>query len=142
MIKKILKNLIGWVIFIILVLAGLYAYDYYRISKGQNPITILKIGSYKNYEKINIRGKVESVLISSDAKTSTIVVKGVIAEGTDTDYASIKVTLDTVITKAPYNEKLVLGQIVKGDIVEVTFSGPVLESYPVQATAKHITIVE
>lgn len=137
-----IKKTIGGVIFIAIAIGGLYAYDYYRISNGQNPVTILKIGSYKNYEKINIRGKVENVVISSTGKTATIVVKGIIAEGTDTDYASITVNSDTIITKSPYKERMVLGQIEKGDIVEVTFTGPVAESYPVQATAKHVTILD
>ena len=56
------------------------------------------------------------------------------------DSAIITISSDTKILKE--NEETEIEVLEEGLIVEVTFDGPVAESYPVQATAKEITIIE
>lgn len=74
----------------------------------------------------------------------SIMVEGKIESDTEHDKASVSVKEKTKIFKQQ-GEDTVPGDfadIVTGSVVEVTFTGPVAESYPVQATAGEIVILD
>ena len=91
--------------------------------------------------QIDIRGEVKSVVKDGD-KISSIYVEGVLTEDTRYDKATIRITDDTAIATCVKGADLPVQDIHQGSIVEVTFTGPVAESYPVQATAKLLRIIE
>ena len=60
--------------------------------------------------------------------------------GSAVDRASVRVTADTVVWTAE-GVRGAASDLAKGDRVAVWFSGPVAESYPVQATAGDVEIL-
>ncbi len=56
--------------------------------------------------------------------------------------ASVKVTGETEMVREKSREKLHFADLEKGMLVKVWFQGPVAESWPVQATAGKIAVVE
>jgi len=90
----------------------------------------------------SIRGEVLERREGAGNISGTILVKGEMEPDTDYDYASVKVT-------APVIYKIVEGRywdatwedVTKGQTVEVWFIGPVAESYPVQATAGQLVLL-
>ncbi len=89
-----------------------------------------------NGAETNIKGTVTNITINGNV--GFIYVEGTFSPESDYDKASIKITEDTVIEKD--NVKVTINDIKEGDLVKVTFTGPVAESYPVQATASYINI--
>jgi hypothetical protein len=99
-------------------------------------------------DPVSIRGRVTGVIAAGQGMREAHVAGFVRVEGArepDTGYdkASITVTDSTTITIDEKGERRAAGfeAIHEGDSVEATFTGPVRESYPVQATAGRITIV-
>ncbi|MDD2376811.1 MAG: DUF3221 domain-containing protein [Clostridia bacterium] len=90
--------------------------------------------------KIDIRGTVKNISIFGD--TATILVEGQKEADTYYDKASIRIDKKTLITKVPLNRIIDISEITVGDKVEVTFIGPVAESYPVQAVAELVNLIE
>lgn len=89
-----------------------------------------------DYEKVNIYGNVkniykESILIKS-IENSALYDK---ASVTIDNKSMIIVSTNGKLTKGTFDD------LNEGDIVYVIFSGPVAESYPIQAYAKKILIV-
>ncbi len=79
----------------------------------------------------------------------TIYVEGPLNEDTFYDKASIKITSSTLIyqvdNQLSSNDQFVqipFSELQTGMMVEVTFTGPVLESYPVQATTKKVLVLD
>ena len=79
----------------------------------------------------------------------TIYVEGLLYEDTFYDKASIKITSSTLIyqvdNQLSSNDQFVqipFSELQTGMMVEVTFTGPVLESYPVQATTKKVLVLD
>lgn len=93
-------------------------------------------------DKIGIRGQIEQVTAGSDNEVSSILVKGQLQSDTQVDYASISIDKNTKITRSGSAEKVKSQELKKDMTVEVVFDGPVAESYPVQARAKSIKILE
>ena len=98
-------------------------------------------------EKIDIRGIISSAEIVEDEDGSTvmrILVEGEIAPDTNVDKALVSVAPLTLILQAADGEvwELTARDLEAGMAVEVRFSGPVMESYPVQATAEFVVIVD
>jgi hypothetical protein len=62
------------------------------------------------------------------------------ARGGSVDRASVRVTRDTVVWTAG-GVRGSASDLAQGERVAVWFSGPVAESYPVQATAGHIEVL-
>ncbi|WP_025641885.1 DUF3221 domain-containing protein [Schnuerera ultunensis] len=92
-------------------------------------------------EIIDIRGEIKEVYADEESLLiQSILVEGQIEDDTKYDIATITITSDTKIFKD--NEEVAIEDIGEGLKVEVTFDGPVAESYPVQATAKKIIIIE
>lgn len=88
---------------------------------------------------LGIRGAVTDVSMSGGELTMLV-------EATGSDYgmydkASVRVGADTVVVKQN-GDMAAVEQIKTGDNVEVVFSGPVAESYPVQGRALRVTILD
>jgi beta-N-acetylhexosaminidase len=100
-------------------------------------------------EKADIRGSFTNVSASDDdAKKKgflcTLRVEGTKEKTTTYDKASVKITGKTKILKQDGRERkeAKVEDIRKGCKVQIDFTGPVAESYPVQATAGTIVILE
>ena len=113
------------IILLILVLSTLTVYNNY-IDKSK-------------INRIDIRGTVTNISVFGN--TTTILVEGQKEDDTYYDKASIRTDVKTLITKDLPSKKINVGEIKIGDKIEVTFTGPVAESYPVQAVAQLINII-
>ena len=113
------------IIFVILVLSAVAVYNNY-------------VDTSKIF-RIDIRGTVTNVSRFGD--TATILVEGQQESDTYYDKASIRIDKKTLITKSPFSKIIDISEITVGDKVEVTFNGPVAESYPVQAVAELINLI-
>lgn len=82
----------------------------------------------------SIRGTVSTVT------GSTMLIEGVVESDTSFDKASVTITEDTQIFNAD-NRPVSAVDLSPGLRVEAWFTGPVAESYPVQATASDIRIL-
>lgn len=72
--------------------------------------------------------------------TGSVFVEGDLAtNGAEYDKAYVSITTDTIIYM---NEKADIGNLEVGQYVQVFFEGPVMESYPVQARAKQINVID
>lgn len=101
--------------------------------------------------QVDIRGTILNInpaQVNSNI-LGTIYVEGLLYEDTFYDKASIKITSSTLIyqvdNQLSSNDQFVqipFSELQTGMMVEVTFTGPVLESYPVQATAKKVLVLD
>lgn len=87
-----------------------------------------------------IRGTIASVSEGPDGITG-ILVEGPIANGTTLDKAALTITEKTRVLSAS-DEKVDAGTLETGMRVEVWTTGPVRESYPVQADADVVRVLE
>jgi hypothetical protein len=89
---------------------------------------------------IGIRGEVTNI---TTGKNTVILVEGKVADDTIYDKASVTVNPDTRILsmKDGKETEASLEDIKLFDTVEVVFTGPVAESYPVQGSAKLVRIL-
>src|SRR5262245_41483966 len=106
-------------------------------------------GNEKKPEKADIRGLITRVAEANKearqkGNLGTILVEGYKEPTTQYDKASVRVTDKTRITLRFGPEKKNWGfeDLKKGRKVQIIFIGPVAESYPVQATAKEIVVLE
>lgn len=88
--------------------------------------------------QIGIRGSIQQITPTADG--ATILVEGNVEEDTSYDKAHIRINKDTNI-KDNSNKTLQISDLQEGDTVEVSFIGPVAESYPVQGVAHTITVI-
>jgi hypothetical protein len=95
----------------------------------------------------DIRGRITGIVPAPGMESRKIVgfvrIEGRRDSTTGYDKAAVTVTDSTVITLT-FDGKQATGgfaDIREGDSVEASFTGPVRESYPVQATARHISIL-
>lgn len=105
-------------------------------------IMLISLSGCQKEEQISIRGEITSVNMSSDNKIVSILVEGELEEDTFHDKASIKIDNNTRIYIGDAKKKVSADELEEGMIVESIFKGPVAESYPVQAKAKLIRILE
>lgn len=90
---------------------------------------------------IGIRGEIKEIYKTEDELSVTgILVEGEVQD--DTMYDSGNITIDDNTEIYMGEEKISTEELETGLMVEVVFDGPVAESYPVQGTAKKITIIE
>jgi len=94
----------------------------------------------------DIRGNITSLQASGESgggTTGSILVEGTLQPDTKVDRASIRITRDTLIFDdvAGRRTRTGFGALEVGETVEAIFTGPVLESYPVQATAAQVVIL-
>lgn len=105
-------------------------------------IIILSLIGCQKEERIDIRGEITGINISNDNKIVSLMVEGELEEDTSHDKASIRIVKNTKIYMANTKNKISTNELKEGMKVEAIFEGPVAESYPVQATAKLIRIIE
>ena len=87
-----------------------------------------------------IRGTIQSVS-QTDAGVAAILVAGPLADGTTLDKAMLSITDETRVLSS-IDEPLGSDALATGLRVEVWITGPVRESYPVQAEADVIRLLE
>lgn len=99
--------------------------------------------------KADVRGMVTNVSAANEEAKKKGILGSILVEGAkekDTSYdkASIRVTDKTKIEKLVGKERkpAKFDDLKKGAKVQALFTGPVAESYPVQAAAKEILILE
>lgn len=78
----------------------------------------------------------------TDVSGTTVLIENDPLEQSGSDKASVEVLPDTEISRQQGQVPATPEDLEAGQLVEATFSGPVAESYPVQATANSITILE
>jgi Protein of unknown function (DUF3221) len=91
----------------------------------------------------DITGAVRDLTLSDDAGTVALLVVADPGVASTYDRASVRVTKESTVW-APAGEgrtELTVGDLAEGQRVAVWFSGPVAESYPVQATAGAVEIL-
>lgn len=98
-------------------------------------------GSAKN---VSIRGIIQNVADLANGEGKSILVEGRQEPDTSHDKASVRVSKTAKIYKMANGKKQRASgaDLQKGQLVEVVFDGPVALSYPVQATAGEIVILE
>lgn len=112
-------------------------------------VTSLNAEEKDKRKKASIRGEIKVVKeANEDAKKKGVLgslrVEGAKEDTTDYDKAVISITKDTKISKVMGKEFMPakFEDLKKGCKVRANFKGPVAESYPVQATAGDIVILE
>lgn len=93
----------------------------------------------------DIIGHISMVIaLPTEPRTGLVIIEGPRREETLYDRASVIVSMATVIIdKTGAGERIAaFGFLTAGQKVEALFTGPVAESYPVQATASLITVLE
>ena len=91
----------------------------------------------------DIRGAITSVTDGSGDVIGSVRIEGVIDEDTSYDKAVVRVENDTSIYRQVGNAlmEITFAELTEGQTVVAWFTGPVAESYPVQAKASQIVIV-
>lgn len=90
---------------------------------------------------ISIRGVVKDIVQGKNG--ITMLVEGKLEHDTSFDKASVTVNMSSKVLRdnTPITTLFAFSEIKKGDTIEVTFNGPVAESYPVQGVAATVRIV-
>lgn len=98
--------------------------------------------------RVDIRGRVTGIIPASETIRKRNVAGFIRVEGIkepDTGYDQAAITIADSSTIAIEEDgrrrPADFDEIVQGDSIEAAFGGPVMESYPVQATARYVTIV-
>lgn len=98
-------------------------------------------------EKVDIAGQISRLSIPNKSALKNGILRIVLVEGpkapnTSYDKAMVKITKTTKLFKMVDQSKkpATIEDVTSGVRVEVIFTGPVAESYPVQATAEQIVI--
>ena len=92
-------------------------------------------------DTIGIRGVVRDIVQGKDG--ITMLVEGKLEQDTSFDKASVTVNISSKVLRdeTPITSQFAFLEIKEGDTVEVTFNGPVAQSYPVQGVAATVRIV-
>lgn len=93
-------------------------------------------------DKVSIRGQITKVLLDENQKVTGILVEGKLESDTSFDKASVRIEKNTKIYRGSPEQKLSAGDLKEGMKVEAIFEGEVAESYPIQARAKTIRVME
>lgn len=93
-------------------------------------------GENKGEERADIIGHITGI------NANTILVEGLLANGTQYDKAYVSFDEDTPIVSGDTGKSFKAADFAKGMRVEVVLAGPVRDSYPVQADAQKITVYE
>ena len=93
---------------------------------------------------VDIRGRITQLHRSATGEPplGSIRVEGELSADTRHDKASIRITRDTKIVKGRGGQRVPFNSLTVGTLIEANFIGPVAESYPVQATASEVVILE
>lgn len=93
-------------------------------------------------DKIDVRGSITKITFDKVKGITNILVEGRVEKDTSVDKASVTLDQKTKIYRNNSTEDLSQDALKEGMKVEVVFEGPVRESYPVQADAKIVRIIE
>lgn len=99
----------------------------------------------KDASRADIRGLITSVSRAGGGKAlGSILVEGVVEKDTTVDKAAVTVTPDTriYVSRGGELEDATFDSLEVGQKAQATFTGPVAESYPVQAVASRIEILD
>ncbi|MCX7708771.1 MAG: YobA family protein [Clostridia bacterium] len=99
-------------------------------------------GKDESKEQIGIRGQITALVKNSGNKLSGILVEGKQESDTAYDKATVSISRNTKIFKGTDKQKLSVEDLKEKMTVEVVFEGPVAESYPVQAKAKIVRVLQ
>ena len=104
---------------------------------------LASFGAGADERDVDIRGTISSVAPAADGGEllGTILVEGERSRDTAYDKASIRITRKTKILGQD-GKALAFEQLTPGLAVEAKFEGPVAESYPVQATAVGLLVLD
>src|SRR5262245_2152742 len=112
-------------------------------------LAVANTSGFSGDKTVDIRGIVKDITpgkptAAGKGPLAVLLIEGEKQKDTAVDKASVKVTPTTAIKKVAGKDRkdAKLEDLKQGCKVEATFIGPVLESYPVQATAKEIVILE
>ena len=92
-------------------------------------------------EPPSIRGQITSITPSEKGSEGSVLIEGAKESDTEYDKASVRITADTRIFDADGDPGLSFGDLETGMRVAAWFSGPVAESYPVQAQAEAVQVL-
>ncbi|NLZ52042.1 MAG: DUF3221 domain-containing protein [Thermoanaerobacteraceae bacterium] len=92
-------------------------------------------------DSVGIRGEITEIILDDDEKVAAVLVEGKVESDTVYDKARVAIAKDSVILKTN-GQELQPQDLEQGMKVEVVFQGPVAESYPVQAQAKAIRVLD
>lgn len=94
-------------------------------------------------EKVDISGTITNITLNTSAsgKIDSIFVEGSKDAKTLYDKATVRISNDTVVLKNGKKVPATTDYLQKELKVDIQFTGPVMESYPIQATADIINIV-
>jgi hypothetical protein len=98
-------------------------------------------------EKADMNGKIVGICqgnpLDENNTQNSILVEGLVSGNNQTHNISVKINNDTVILRKEGNKRVNASftDMKKGDSVAVMFTGPFIESYPPQTTAKQILII-
>jgi hypothetical protein len=101
-------------------------------------------GSETVTEDPDIRGTIMDISPGGDDASGSVRIQGIIEADTEYDAAVVRVEDDTDIFRVQNGEpaEAAFADLEVGLAVEAWFTGPVAESYPVQAKAARIVILE
>jgi hypothetical protein len=113
------------------------------LGSGAPPVAAAPTGEEKPAETVDIRGRVIQARRNGQGEppVGTLQVEGTLEPGTRYDKATVHVGHTTRIYLKS-GKPASFSFVHSGDLVEVTFAGPVEESSPVKATAARIVILE
>jgi hypothetical protein len=99
--------------------------------------------------QVDIRGTITSIhradtQSQEEGIMGTVLIEGAVEEDTEFDKASVTITEETrIFEQEGQGRRAVTFEALQvGQRVEARFTGPVMESYPVQATAREIVILQ
>jgi len=92
-------------------------------------------------DSVGIRGEITEIILDDGGKVAAVLVEGKVESDTVYDKARVAIAKDSVILKTN-GQELQPQDLTQGMKVEVVFQGPVAESYPVQAQAKAIRVLD
>jgi len=103
---------------------------------------LVACGENIDKDKIGIRGEITNLSQGQDNKVIFILVEGDLESDTAYDKTSVAITGKTKVIYKGNKKKLSKEDLKVGMKVEVVMEGPVRESYPVQADAKEVRVLE
>ncbi len=105
-------------------------------------LSVVGCSKESSEEKVGIRGEIAKASYNDRGKISGILIEGKVEEDTQHDKASVYIGEKTKIYRNFTKEELEISTLKEGIKVEIIFEGPVRESYPVQADAKIIRVIQ
>jgi beta-N-acetylhexosaminidase len=103
---------------------------------------LVACGGNIDKNKVAIRGEITDVSQDQDNIVTFIFVEGSLESDTTYDKASITISNKTKVINKDNKKKISRADLKVDMQVEVVFEGPVRESYPVQADAKEVRVLD